>query len=180
MVEGFRYNWTSFRKQVFIRDSAANVFLAWATSGGIVQWFIKEAVNTGSDGQLRSGGEIVQPGDRYAWHWHQDLSSSGHFVDVEPDHLLKFTFGKKHPSSEEFIYVTLRLEEVEPGLTRLELSQDNMEDSPEAHVRWHMQCNLGWSFFMTNLKAYLEHRVDLRETDPDRAYLSRAVNLDES
>jgi hypothetical protein len=35
--------------------------------------------------------------------------------------------------------------------------------------------HLGWSFFMTNLKALLEHGVDLREFDPDRAYASRAI-----
>jgi hypothetical protein len=28
---------------------------------------------------------------------------------------------------------------------------------------------------MTNLKALLEHGIDLRETGPDRAYASRAI-----
>ena len=34
-----------------------------------------------------------------------------------------------------------------------------------------------WRFFMTNLKAWLEHGVDLREVDPERAYASRAITL---
>ena len=33
----------------------------------------------------------------------------------------------------------------------------------------------GSDLTITNLKALLEHGVDLRETDPDRAYASRAV-----
>ncbi|MFN2293057.1 MAG: hypothetical protein ACK2U0_01470, partial [Candidatus Promineifilaceae bacterium] len=59
--------------------------------------------------------------------------------------------------------------------TLLELVQENMPDTPEAQVSWHMGCNLGWSFFMTNLKALLEYGVDLRETDQERAYASRAI-----
>ena len=50
-----------------------------------------------------------------------------------------------------------------------------MADTPAANVSWHLGCNLGWSFFMTNLKGLLEHGVDLRETDPERAYASRAI-----
>ncbi len=42
-------------------------------------------------------------------------------------------------------------------------------------MNWHMGCNLGWSFFMTNRKALLEHGVDFRETDPEKAYASRAI-----
>ena len=38
-----------------------------------------------------------------------------------------------------------------------------------------MGCNLGWSFFITNLKALLEHGIDLRETDPDKAYTVRTL-----
>jgi hypothetical protein len=60
--------------------------------------------------------------------------------------------------------------------TLLELVQENMADTPQAHVSWHLGCNLGWSLFMTNLKALLEYGVDLRETDPDRAYASQAIS----
>ena len=52
-----------------------------------------------------------------------------------------------------------------------------MADTLEAHAGWHMSCNLGWSFFMTNLKALLEHNIDLRETNPERAYQSRAISM---
>lgn len=57
----------------------------------------------------------------------------------------------------------------------LELTQENMADTLEAHSGWHLSCNLGWSFFMTNLKALLEHGIDLREYSQERAALSRAV-----
>ena len=57
------------------------------------------------------------------------------------------------------------------------ITQENMADTTEAHSGWHLSCNLGWSFFMTNLKAFLEHGIDLREADPERAYASRAISL---
>ena len=91
------------------------------------------------------------------------------------DEKLVFTFGDKEPGSEEKIIVTVDVHAEEDGVTRLRLVQENMPDTPQGHVGWHMGCNLGWSFFMTNLKALLEHGVDLRETDRERAYDSRAL-----
>jgi hypothetical protein len=37
---------------------------------------------------------------------------------------------------------------------------------------------VGWTFFITNLKAFLEYGVDLRETDTEKAELSRALTND--
>ncbi|MCH7945318.1 MAG: SRPBCC domain-containing protein, partial [Armatimonadetes bacterium] len=31
-----------------------------------------------------------------------------------------------------------------------------------------VDCKLGWSFFLTNLKSVYEGGLDLRETDPER------------
>ena len=40
----------------------------------------------------------------------------------------------------------------------------------------HMGCRAGWVFFLTNLKAYLEHGIDLRTTDPKMTYREGFVN----
>jgi hypothetical protein len=52
-----------------------------------------------------------------------------------------------------------------------------MPTSDKDKVGWYMGCNMGWSFFMTNLKALLEYGADLREYDAERAYASRAISL---
>ncbi len=33
---------------------------------------------------------------------------------------------------------------------------------------WNVNCQTCWTYFLTNLKAYLEHGIDLREKDPQR------------
>lgn len=170
------YDWTKFKRQIFIKADREKVFRAWATSSEIIKWFIARARVVDSTGTERDSSDTVKPGDTYYWEWHQDLSTSGVILDVVQGHQLRFTFGDKEKGSNEKIVVTVEFFDTKEG-TRLELTQVNMADTPQAHVSWHMGCNMGWSFFMTNLKAYLEYGADLRETDPHRAYASRAINL---
>lgn len=171
------YNWTQFKRQVFIGASPQAVFNAWAKPGEIVKWFIAHAEYTSPEGNLRGKDDIVQAGDHYHWRWHQDLEANGEILNVQDGRSLQFTFGDKEPGSNEKIVVSVEVSQSELGDTLLELTQENMADTLEAHSGWHLSCNLGWSFFMTNLKAFLEHGVDLRETDPERAYASRAISL---
>ena len=168
------YDWTRFRRQVFIAAPAETVFHAWLTADQITRWFIAAATYTAPNGTVRQPDEPVQAGDHYHWRWHQDYEETGRILQVGPGLMLQFTFGATYDASDSPIVVTVRCHE-EDGLTRLELAQANMADRPDVHYGWHMGCNLGWSFFLTNLKALLEHGVDLRETDPERAYLSRAL-----
>lgn len=172
------YDWTQFKRQVFIAANPQVVFDAWAKPGEIVKWFIAQAEYTTPEGVLRGADETVQKGDQYFWRWHQDLEARGEILSVEEFYSLAFTFGEKEPGSEEKVLVIIRVSKSEQGDTVLELTQENMADTLDAYSNWHMGCNLGWSFFMTNLKAYLEHGVDLRETDPERAYASRAITLE--
>ena len=168
------YDWTRFKKKIFIKATPEQVFESWALADKITRWFIARAENVAPDGTPRRGTAPVQPGDRYVWQWHQDLRAQGEMLEVVDNQRLKFTFGDKTPGADEKILVTVELSDIE-GETLLELTQENMADTLEAHAGWHLGCNLGWTFFITNLKALLEHGVDLRETDPDRAYASRAV-----
>ena len=169
------YDWTRFERHTFIEADPATVFRAWAVPENIVKWFIATADYASPDGQARASDEIVRADDTYQWQWHQDLSARGKVLEVVADEKMVFTFGDKEPGSKEKIIVTVDVQAEADGATRLRLVQENMADTPQAHVGWHMGCNLGWSFFMTNLKGLLEHGVDLRETDRERAYDSRAL-----
>jgi uncharacterized protein YndB with AHSA1/START domain len=174
-MSGFTYDWTRFEREFFIRAEPEAVFRAWAVPENIVKWFIASAEYVAADNTPRQPGELVAPGDTYHWEWHQDLSSRGTILEVVENERLVFTFGDKEPGSDEKIIVTVEVSLEEDGVTLLRLVQENMADTPQAHVSWHMQCNLGWSFFMTNLKGLLEYGADLRETDRERAYAARAV-----
>jgi uncharacterized protein YndB with AHSA1/START domain len=170
------YDWTRFTKRIYLQAPIEDAFRAWTTPGGIVAWFIAQAVYTAPDGTRRTAQEMVKPGDRYHWQWHQDLAMQGEVLAVEPNHIFQFTFGQAEPGSDKWIKVTVHFTE-EDGETLMELTQQDIADTPEAHVGWHLSCNLGWSFFMTNLKAQLEHGIDLREKDPARAAETRAISL---
>lgn len=169
------YDWTRFERRIFINASVESVFRAWAVPEDIVKWFIAKADYHSAGGAPRPATDLVEAGDSYSWEWHQDLRSQGAVLEVVPYSKLLFTFGDKEPGSDEKILVTIEVSAMDDEMTLLRLIQENMADTPQAHVSWHMQCNLGWSFFMTNLKGLLEHGIDLRETDRERAYDSRAV-----
>jgi uncharacterized protein YndB with AHSA1/START domain len=171
----FNYDWTRFERQIFINADQRTVFRAWAVPEEIVKWFIATAEYVSVDHTPRRANDVVAAGDTYHWEWHQDLSTRGTVLEVVENEKLVFTFGDKQPGADEKTIVTVEVLPLEDGVTLLRLVQENMADTPSAHVSWHMQCNLGWSFFMTNLKGLLEFGVDLRETDRERAYAARAV-----
>jgi uncharacterized protein YndB with AHSA1/START domain len=171
----FDYDWTRFERRIFINARPEAVFRAWAVPQEIIKWFIAKANCRAADGTPRPSSQLVSAGDTYFWEWHQDLRTQGTILEVIENEKLVFTFGDKEPGSEGKIIVTVLVSLTEDGITLLRLIQENMADTPQAHVSWHMQCNLGWSFFMTNLKGLLEHEVDLRETDRERAYDARAL-----
>ena len=43
------------------------------------------------------------------------------------------------------------------------LRQNNIPTDEKNMVNVHMGCNLGWSFWMVNLKAWLEHGILLND-----------------
>jgi hypothetical protein len=57
---------------------------------------------------------------------------------------------------------------VEPGTTRVDLTQTDIPDTPEGRVMGHLNCRSCWVFFMTNLRSILLTGVDLRDADPAR------------
>ena len=169
------YDWTQFSKQIFIDADPETVFQAWAIPERLVSWFIAEARYTSAEGRERSPNETIVPDDTYWWRWHQAYEERGRVLSIGPGLTMQFTFGEEANKALDPIVVSVTCHE-DDGKTRLELIQANIPDSPTAQHSWHMGCCNGWSFFMTNLKARLEYGIDLRETDPQRAYTSRAIN----
>ncbi|MEM7335916.1 MAG: SRPBCC domain-containing protein [Chloroflexota bacterium] len=170
------YNWTKFKKQVFINASVEDVFDAWAIPNELIKWFIAKADYQDGKTTPREPNYHIEDGDLYEWKWHQDLEAAGEVKEVIPNERLVFTFGKQAPHSDEDVLVTVEVNAEQDGYTKLSLTQENMADTPYGH-RYHLSCNLGWSFFMTNLKGVLEHGVDLREFHPDRVDAARAISV---
>ncbi len=47
------------------------------------------------------------------------------------------------------------------------LKQFEIPEDDESKLKIHFGCSNGWTFWLTNLKAYLEHGILLNETEID-------------
>ena len=157
-MEGLSFS--EFTKRIYIKASVERIYACWGTTDGICQWFLRGAEYLDADGQVRTGGEFVAPGDRYVWKWHNwDAAEEGLVTRANGRDELEFSFaGVSH--------VRLNLE---PGkkAVLLNLTQYGIPTDEESKLNLHYGCSNGWTFWLANLKAYLEHGVLLHETDLD-------------
>ena len=150
------YDWSQFTTTTYIQASPEKVYQAWATAKGMETWFLKKC-----DYQKRSASESVQSGDGYTWTWYtkDDYRDSGKIIECQSPNYFKFTFG---PST-----CAVHIKE-QAGATLVELIQEGIPTDEKGKVMWHLGCQTGWTYFFANLKAYLEHGIDLREKDKQR------------
>lgn len=176
-MNNYDFDWTKFKKKILIKTTVDQAFKHWVIPKYITQWFIAKARYITPANTIRHQSEFIQAGDRYYWKWHQDLEIEGEIINLIENQILQFTFGKNEEDPPKDIIVTVNFQEIKDE-TLLELTQENMSNTPHSNVSWYMSCNLGWTFFITNLKAWLEHSVDLRETDTESAEFTRALTND--
>lgn len=151
------YDWTQFTEKIEIRATPARVFKAWTSEKEIVKWFIWK------------GSLEPKKGGKFFMQFVTGASGDEKVLAIRKNELFRFSFGKDGET------VEVRFKEVKGGCDCI-LRQYGMKDTPKARVEWHMGCRNGWVFFLTNLKAYLEHRLDLRSQNPKKSYLQGYVN----
>ena len=152
------YDWTQFDIHLFIEAVPEAVFGKWATSSGLESFFVKKCEVRGSRGDIRSASASLSEGDVYQWDWFFNYKSSGRILQVTPNRSLSFTFGK--------CSVAVELRPFDSG-TFVHLRQAGMDLAEEDRVNLHLDCRCGWTYFLTNLKAVLEHGIDVRDKRPD-------------
>lgn len=150
----------SFTKKIFIKAPIEKLYACWATPEGICEWFLRSAVYISEDGRTRTANEAVQVGDTYTWQWHNwDGEENGKILEANGKDLLTFSFA-------EVSKVTVSLEKAS-GAVLVTLRQFEIPTDEENKLRIHHGCSNGWTFWLTNLKAYLEHGIQLNETEFD-------------
>ena len=157
-MEGLSFS--EFTKRIYIRTRPERIYASWGTPNGICQWFLREAQYRDGQGNLRNGEDPIQAGDRYLWKWHNwDFAEEGVVTRANGTDELEFSFaGVSH--------VRIPLE---PGrkAVLLNLVQYGIPTDEESKLQIHYGCSNGWTFWLANLKAYLEYGVLLHETDLD-------------
>jgi len=141
-----------FTLSTFIKTSADAVAKAWLTADGLCAWFLHDAAHLRIDGVARGRTEQFASGDIARWTWLPVFTEDNRVLVVEPARRFRMVFGKGA--------VLTVVWEAEGNHVLVTLRQ---EDHIDAEYR--QGCITGWIFFLTNLKAYLEHGVDLREKD---------------
>ncbi len=150
----------SFTKKIYIRAPLEKLYWCWATTEGICSWFLREAVYQSMTGETRPKESYIQKGDRYTWRWFNwDGEESGEILYVNGKDRVEFSFA-------DHCRVTVELKE-EGDHVLVTLTQANIPTDEESKMNLHVGCSNGWTFWMANLKAYLEHGILLHETKMD-------------
>lgn len=172
------YHWDHFKRLRYVKGSVDLVSDYWLKADLIAKWFLKRATYTSPKGKQRSGGEYPQVGDKYHWSWIQDIEATGEVLEVIPGKVFSVTFGENADTKEPVIVqVTFEQDPNRPDETIIRLEQSNMGGDLSQTAHYHLSCNKGWDYFLTNLKALLNYGVDLREQDSTRSYNELSVSL---
>lgn len=150
-------SWTKFIKRIPVATDVATVYKAWTTQDELEKWFLRKAEFTKPNGGLRNRNEAIQKGDQYDWKWHGYPDSTfekNEIVEANGKDFLQFGFSGN-------CLVSVKIYTAE-GETIVEITQENIpiNDNPETNLL--VGCGEGWTFYLANLKSYLQGGIDLR------------------
>lgn len=151
------YNWRNFTKRIPVNASIETVYRAWTSQQALEQWFLRLAEFTKPDGKKRSADEQVEAGDSYKWLWfgYDDQAVElRQVIEANGRDKLQFIFSGG-------CIVTVLIKE-EQGETICELSQHMPMEDEKRQCSFFIECGLGWTFYLANLKSVLEGGLDLR------------------
>lgn len=154
--------WTKFKLTADFDSDVRSIYEAWATPAGLQSWFLRKADFYTIAGRQREAEEFIKKEDTYSWYWHgynDETVENGQVLENNGADLLKFTF-----SGGSIVTVDIQNKY---GLTLIELTQENIppEDDPSKNLYVH--CQIGWTFYLTNLKSIIEGGKDLRNKRVD-------------
>jgi uncharacterized protein YndB with AHSA1/START domain len=151
------YDWIRFTKRITINAVTNEIFNAWTTQSGLEKWFLRKAEFTDSSNNIRDRNSSIQSGDVYEWFWFGYPDSSREhntILESNGNDYIKFGF-----SGGCIVSVTIKDEN---NQTICELSQDMTPAEEDERKMFFIECSLGWTFYLTNLKSVLEGGIDLR------------------
>lgn len=152
-----------FELCIWITGDASRVRDAWCSSEEIQKWFLARAENRDALGAITD--EAKREG-RFEWEWIEGSTDRGTYLRVEND-LLEFGWYEDGGR----VLVTW---EQDGGEVMVKLRQEMHEGDLEKRAMIQHGCHLGWTFFLTNLKAWIEAGIDLREKNMAH---KRALNV---
>ena len=154
------FNWKEFALQIPIHTDIATAYKCWATQDGLEKWFLRSAVFVQPNGSPRKREAFVQAFDNYTWLWHgydDNVLEQSMVLDANGTDLMRFGFSGG-------CIVTVRLE-MDEDMLLCRLAQQMPMDELELQQHYFIECQKGWTFYLSNLKSVLEGGLDLRNRD---------------
>ena len=151
------YDWNNFTKRIPILAPQFSLYAAWASKTGLESWFLREALITKADGSMREPDELVEAGDSFEWRWHGYDDSTvdrGRILSANGKDQLSFSFSGKNILTVSF--------QQESGELICSIEQEMKQDTEEEKRYFYIECGLGWTFYLANLKSVFEGGSDLR------------------
>lgn len=149
-----------FTKKIYIKTTIEKLFWCWGTAEGIESWFLSKAIYTSPENHVRNVSEYVQVNDNYVWEWHNwDGQEKGSILQTNNLNFIEFSFA-------ESCKVSVRLAQKDNAVL-LTLRQYDIPTDEKSKLNIHFGCSNGWTFWLANLKAYLEHGILLNEREFD-------------
>ncbi len=148
-------DWSKFTKRIPINSTVRSIYNAWVIPSEIEKWFVASADYSLADGSLRPKSERVKAGDNYTWRWHgfpNGAAENGRVIEANGHNTFRFTFADTC-----IVEVSILAERPDKIV---QLTQKKI--GPDEHLRLYIGCGEGWTFYLANLKSYLEGGIDLR------------------
>jgi len=150
-----KFDWTQFTQRVAVAAPVEKVFQMWTDPVQLRSWFL-------ADGKidLKKGGE-------YEWKWFAGVKEKGKVLSVKKPSKLSFTFAGS--------VCDITFKKDKRGAMII-LHQHDIPETEKGKYDVFLNCSCGWTFYLTNLKTYLEYGIDLRETNPLKLKNSTVLN----
>ena len=149
--------WTSFKVVGDYNTDIRSLYEAWATTAGIEKWFLRKANFYTVPRRTRRPEEFIIKEDTYDWYWHgynDDNVEKGQILEANGTDNIKFTF-----AGGSVVNVDIYSRN---GVSIVELVQDKIPEESDPSKSLLVLCQVGWTFYLANLKSVIEGGIDLR------------------
>lgn len=153
-------NWSAFTKRIPVKSTVEKIYRAWGTQEGLEKWFLRSAVFITTEKKQRERTSFIQKGDTFTWHWHgysDSVFEKREVISANGKDQIQLTFSGG-------CLVTVTALPV-GDITICELKQENIPSDDNPNTNLYVGCGEGWTFYLANLKSYLEGGLDLRNKD---------------
>lgn len=139
-----KFDWSQFTQRVAVAAPVEKVFQMWTEPAQLRSWFLADAKI-----DLKKGGD-------FEWKWLAGLKEKGKVLSIKKPSKISFTFAGS------VCDVTFKKDKRGSLIT---LHQHKIPVTEKGKYNVYLNCSCGWTFYLTNLKTYLEYGIDLRETN---------------